>query len=120
VYFCCLEALANVGKHAPGAAVTITLEAVPGELRFEIADDGPGFDPARVTASAGLANMADRIGALGGEIAWHSAPGAGTTVVGRTPVPHSAPPVPRPVGSSARPHGAVGPGAVGAVSRPGY
>ena len=45
VYFCCLEALANAGKHAPGATVTITLQAVPGELRFEVADAGPGFDP---------------------------------------------------------------------------
>jgi signal transduction histidine kinase len=117
VYFCCLEALANVGKHAPGASVTITLEAVPGELRFEIADDGPGFDPARVPASAGLANMADRIGALGGEIAWRSAPGVGTTVIGRTPVPHTAAAMPpaRPVGLPPRPHGAVG-----AVPRPGF
>jgi signal transduction histidine kinase len=94
VYFCCLEALANVAKHAPGAAVTIDLEAAPGELRFTVADNGPGFDPARVPAGAGLSNMADRIGALGGEVAWRSAPGAGTAVVGRTPVPHSAPTVP--------------------------
>jgi signal transduction histidine kinase len=115
VYFCCLEALANVGKHAPGASVTITVEAVPGELRFEIADNGPGFDPVRVTASAGLANMADRIGALGGDIAWRSAPGAGTTVVGRTPVPHVAAPVPRQFGVPPRPHGTVG-----AVPRPGF
>jgi hypothetical protein len=34
--------------------------------------------------------MADRIGALGGEVAWRSAPGAGTSVVGRTPVPQVA------------------------------
>jgi signal transduction histidine kinase len=63
---------------------------VPGELRFEVADTGPGFDPARTPAGAGLSNMADRIGALGGQIAWHSVPGAGTAVVGRTPVPHPA------------------------------
>jgi hypothetical protein len=35
--------------------------------------------------------MADRIGALGGEIAWRAAPGHGTVVVGRTPVPRVAP-----------------------------
>jgi len=91
VYFCCLEALANVGKHAPGATVTITLQAVPGELRFEVADSGPGFDPATTPAGAGLSNMADRIGALGGEVAWRAAPGHGTVVVGRTPVPRAAP-----------------------------
>ena len=91
VYFCCLEALANAGKHAPGASVTITLQAVPGELRFEVADTGPGFDPASTPVGAGLSNMADRIGALGGEITWRAAPGHGTVVVGRTPVPRVAP-----------------------------
>jgi len=42
-------------------------------------------------AGAGLSNMADRIGALGGEVAWRAAPGHGTVVVGRTPVPRAAP-----------------------------
>jgi signal transduction histidine kinase len=98
VYFCCLEALANAGKHAPGSTVTITLQAVPGELRFEVADTGPGFEPATTPAGAGLSNMADRIGALGGEVAWRAAPGHGTVVVGRTPVPRAAP-VPVPVRS---------------------
>jgi hypothetical protein len=35
--------------------------------------------------------MADRIGALGGEITWRAAPGHGTVVVGRAPVPRAAP-----------------------------
>jgi signal transduction histidine kinase len=113
VYFCCLEALANAAKHAPGAAVTITLEAGTGELRFEVSDTGPGFDPARTPAGAGLSNMADRIGALGGEVAWRSAPGQGTTVVGRTPVPQgSSGPAPLAVGLAAR-------GPVQAAARPG-
>jgi signal transduction histidine kinase len=93
VYFCCLEALTNASKHAAGAPVTITLQAVSGELRFEVRDTGPGFDPARTVAGIGLSNMADRIGALGGEVAWHSAPGKGTAVVGRAPVPAVAAPV---------------------------
>ncbi len=115
VYFCCLEALANAGKHAAGATVTITLDAAPGELRFEIVDTGPGFDPACVPAGAGLSNMADRIGALGGEVVWRSAPGAGTTVVGRAPVPDAAAACPD--GAAAVPPPA--PGAVGALARPG-
>jgi signal transduction histidine kinase len=82
--------------------VTITLQAVPGELRFEVADSGPGFDPATTPAGSGLSNMADRIGALGGEVAWRAAPGHGTVVVGRTPVPRVVP-VP-----AARPAVAVG------------
>ena len=109
VYFCCLEALSNVAKHAPGAAVTIALQAGPGELHFQVADDGPGFDPARVPAGSGLANMADRIGALGGEVSWRSAPGAGTAVVGRAPVPASAVTVPMTTGRPPTVRAAPGP-----------
>jgi signal transduction histidine kinase len=119
VYFCCLEALANVAKHAPGAAVTIALQAGPGELHFQVADDGPGFDPARVPAGSGLANMADRIGALGGEVSWRSAPGAGTAVVGRAPVPASAVTVPMTTGRPPTVRAAPGPArTAGPADRP--
>ena len=57
-----------------------------GELRFEIADDGAGFDPASKNGNAGLQNMADRIGALGGELRIDSSPGSGTTVAGSVPL----------------------------------
>ena len=40
-YFCCIEALQNVAKHAPEAsAVAISLNR-NGDLRFEVRDDGP-------------------------------------------------------------------------------
>jgi signal transduction histidine kinase len=113
VYFCCLEALANAAKHAPGASVRITLEAAPGELRFEIADTGPGFDSSRMPEGGGLSNMADRIGALGGEVAWHSEPGKGTTVTGRAPVPQTAMPAPPSLGAAARIAGPVSAGSAG-------
>lgn len=84
-YFCCIEALQNVAKHAPEASsVTISLNR-NGGLRFEVQDDGPGF--ALDTAMGdGLVNMRDRLAAVGGELDVHSAPGAGTTVVGTIPV----------------------------------
>ena len=45
VYFCCLEALQNAGKHAgDGAEITVEVTASDGELRFCVADDGAGFD----------------------------------------------------------------------------
>src|SRR6185437_12320329 len=53
VYFCCLEALQNVAKHAPDAHVTIGLATVDGALFFTVADDGPGFDSARSAAPCG-------------------------------------------------------------------
>jgi signal transduction histidine kinase len=87
VYFCCLEALQNAAKHAgEGARATVALAERHEALRFEVADDGAGFDPTVATASSGLQNMTDRIGALGGEVALRSAPGEGTTVSGMIPL----------------------------------
>lgn len=83
VYFCCLEALQNAAKHAgDGATATVELIDTAGALSFAIHDTGSGFDPADNHASAGLQNMKDRIGALGGELRIDSAPGAGTKVSG--------------------------------------
>ena len=86
VYFCCLEALQNAAKHADGADVTVRVWEEPGTLRFEVADDGPGFDPEIVSHGQGLINMGDRLAALGGAAQWESAPGAGTRVCGSVPV----------------------------------
>ena len=84
VYFCCLEALQNVAKHAPDAnAVAISLER-NGDLRFAVRDDGPGFDDA--TTGSGLVNMRDRVAAVGGTLEIRTALGAGTEIVGSVPV----------------------------------
>jgi signal transduction histidine kinase len=86
-YFCCLEALQNLAKHAPEArSASVTLHR-NGDLRFEVRDDGPGFVTDGPDAGRGLMNMRDRIDAVGGEIEIHSSPGAGTEIVGRIPVP---------------------------------
>jgi signal transduction histidine kinase len=81
VYFACLEALQNAAKHAPGATVRMTLSGDGGAVRAEIVDDGPGFDQRTVVRGAGLASIADRIGAVGGTAAWDTAPGRGTRLV---------------------------------------
>ncbi len=87
VYFCCLEALQNASKYAGESAnVEVRLAAKNGELRFEVRDDGSGFDPAQANASSGLQNMSDRIGALGGTVRVDSEPGKGTRVGGAVPV----------------------------------
>ena len=44
VYFCCLEALQNAGKHAPEATVRLRLWEESGGLLFSVSDNGPGFD----------------------------------------------------------------------------
>ncbi len=86
VYFCCVEALQNVAKHCgSGARVDLRAAEEPYGLRFVIADDGPGFDPAVSTATRGLTGMRDRVEAIGGELTIRSTRGEGTTVTGRVP-----------------------------------
>ena len=87
VYFCCLEALQNVAKHAgPGASASVWLFDGDGELRFRVEDDGQGFEPERVEPGTGLTNLADRLSAVGGSIRIDSSTGRGTCVAGQIPV----------------------------------
>jgi len=88
VYFCCLEALQNAGKHAgDGAAAKVRVWEEAGGLLFEVADDGAGFDPAnRTSPGAGFVNMGDRVGAIGGSVDVQSSPGKGTRIAGRIPL----------------------------------
>jgi signal transduction histidine kinase len=84
VYYCCLEALQNVAKHAGSeASVRLRLWRDRWAVRFSVTDDGVGFVPTRSATGAGLTNMADRIEAVGGSVSIRSAPGEGTTVEGR-------------------------------------
>jgi signal transduction histidine kinase len=85
VYFCALEALQNVAKYADASSATLRLTASNGDLRFEVADDGAGFDPATTPRGSGLQGMADRLDAVGGSLRVRSSPGEGTTVVGTVP-----------------------------------
>ncbi len=91
VYFCCLEAMQNAGKHAgEGARVTITVEECDGDLCFEVADNGAGFDATSDAVKGhGFVNMADRLGAIGGTLDVESAPGAGTQIAGPIPLERS-------------------------------
>jgi signal transduction histidine kinase len=90
VYFCCLEALQNAGKYAGSAAsarVRIWEEA--GGLLFEVSDDGAGFETSRHADGAGLTNMRDRLGAVGGTLRVDS-DRSGTRIHGVVPVSESS------------------------------
>ena len=78
VYFCCLEALQNAGKHAgardrdrPRRRRRAALRGSRRRRRLR---------PATVTGGVGLTNMRDRLAAVGGEVAIVSRPGHGTRV----------------------------------------
>ncbi len=86
VYFCCLEALQNAAKHAPGSQVELRLWVEEGGLLFTVSDDGPGFDTTTAQAGHGFMNMSDRLGAIGGSVRWDSRPGSGSVVRGSIPI----------------------------------
>jgi signal transduction histidine kinase len=91
VYFCVLEALQNVQKYAEATHAIVQLADAGDELRFEISDDGKGFDTKTARKGAGLTNMADRLDALGGGVDIDSTPGRGTRLAGRVPTLASVP-----------------------------
>ena len=76
------EALSNVGRHADATSVRVTLRRIDTGAELEIDDDGVGFD-VDGPAGMGLANLRDRVDAIGGELALESLPGEGTTVRAR-------------------------------------
>jgi signal transduction histidine kinase len=86
VYFSCLEALQNVAKYASASGATVSLSDGDGRLRFEVADDGVGFESTEASHGSGLQGIADRLAALDGELEIRSTPGSGTTVAGTLPV----------------------------------
>jgi signal transduction histidine kinase len=87
LYFCCLEALQNVGKHAgDGARATVRIWEDRRTIRFEVADDGVGLDPAAPAHGSGLTNMSDRLGAVGGRLSVKSSPAGGTRIAGAVPL----------------------------------
>jgi signal transduction histidine kinase len=81
VYYCALEALQNVAKHAgDDATAKLQLWRDRRVVHFRVDDDGAGFNQGSTADGAGLTNMADRIGAVGGTLAVRSTPGEGTVV----------------------------------------
>ncbi len=88
IYFCCMEALQNAGKHAgeqAGAIVKVWEDEET--LHWQVADDGAGFDPSASSgAGHGFLNMRDRMGAFGGTVDVVSSVGGGTTIEGRIPL----------------------------------
>ena len=88
VYFCCLEAMQNAGKHAgDGATIAVRVWENGDQLCFEVRDTGVGFDAnGSLAKGAGFINMSDRVGAIGGSVEIRSAAGEGTTVAGHLPI----------------------------------
>lgn len=83
-YFCCLQAIQNVMRHAGNANTSVRFRLDGKDLAFEIADDGAGFDVATTPRGMGLQIIQDRVDALEGSLEVRSGSG-GTTVLVRVP-----------------------------------
>jgi signal transduction histidine kinase len=87
VYFCCLEAIQNVVKHAGrDAHATVHFWERGGQLHFRVTDSGKGFDPRAIEPGSGLVNMRDRVEAVGGRLTITSRRGCGSSVEGQVPI----------------------------------
>lgn len=83
------EAASNAVRHADAAMLLISISSATDGLHVRIADDGRGFDPARIANSKsygfGLVSMSERARSLGGELTLSSGLGVGTVVELRVP-----------------------------------
>jgi len=81
------EALTNVVRHAQACSCRIRFSLPEnGDLQVEITDDGVGL-PAEPRAGVGLFSMRERAEEVGGSCVIEPAPGRGTRVLARLPVP---------------------------------
>ncbi|MBT9455884.1 MAG: type IV pili methyl-accepting chemotaxis transducer N-terminal domain-containing protein [Burkholderiaceae bacterium] len=76
------EALSNVRKHAGATHVLLRVQQAP-RWRFEVIDDGVGFDPGPDPGEShvGMRIMRERALRIGAEVSILSTPGAGTRVL---------------------------------------
>ena len=82
------EALRNVAKHAAAAHVSVRLSQLAGDIRFEVVDDGLGFDSGRDQPEGhlGLRLVKETVADAGGSLEIVSEPGHGTRVAGSLPL----------------------------------
>lgn len=87
VYRIVTEAMTNVVRHADARHARVTLAGRRHCLLVTIADDGRGMG--RTPAGVGLTSLRHRAEAAGGTLSVRSAPGSGTEVRVRLPLPQA-------------------------------
>jgi signal transduction histidine kinase len=81
------EACVNAVRHGEVRKLAVSLTGQHGQVELVVRDEGAGFDPAAAHAGSGLSHIRDRAAELGGTVDIDSAPGCGTSVTVRVPVP---------------------------------
>jgi len=86
VFFAFKETINNARKHSGATAVELRIWIDSDELRFEVHDNGCGFDPESASQSGhGLANLRRRAERVKGDCTIKSSPGEGSVVVFSAP-----------------------------------
>ena len=84
-YFTVAEALTNVAKHSHATTCVVTVRLTGEVLTVTVTDDGVGG--AQLAKGHGLAGLADRLQAAGGQLWVSSPPGGPTSVRAELPCP---------------------------------
>lgn len=81
--------LSNIERHAHATQVALSLVTERAEFVLTLTDNGQGFaSPSGSTSAQGLKSLRHRIESRGGRFSVRSAPGEGTRVQVRLPIPH--------------------------------
>ena len=88
------ESLTNIGKHAEASRVEVKLVRNSHGIRLEISDNGKGIaqHERQKPKSFGIRGMVERANALGGTLVVGDAPGGGSVVALRIPLPENEAP----------------------------
>ena len=83
------ESLTNVARHAQATRASVSLLRENAEVVLRVRDNGIGFEPLarRKPASFGLAGLRERAYLVDGKLHIESAPGRGTMIEVRIPMP---------------------------------
>lgn len=89
IYRVMQEGLQNVRKHSGSMYAEAELKKSFAELILRISDEGKGFNSSTSdgTEGLGLLSMRERLSSVGGALAISSAPGRGTVIEARIPLP---------------------------------
>ncbi len=80
------EGLSNIARHSRATQANLDMAFADHEVRIRIADNGIGFDRARIADGLGLRLVRERLARIGGQIDIQSASGRGTVLTVRAPV----------------------------------
>jgi signal transduction histidine kinase len=85
IYRAVQEAVNNCARHANARTVEVSVTRETSRVRFQVRDDGVGFD-SRFVRGLGLLGMEERVRRLGGDLRLESHPGRGTLIAAELPL----------------------------------